>query len=113
MEEFGYESRCVEGTFAPSGKATLPHGTCHRISCLADRAIIHIGEHEVECYFNGMSNNTKIPGFDGEVKCPTSNILCNKKIPCYNSCNGLGKCTDDGCVCDEGYYGLDCSMKCS
>lgn len=39
--------------------------------------------------------------------------LLDGKLRCHKNCNGHGYCTDydNFCVCDEGYTGVDCSMR--
>jgi hypothetical protein len=112
FEEFGHGSRCIQGTFVPDGHVPHLHAGCYDVTCLNDRAQIRIGEHTVECFFNGMSSTATIPGFEGKVICPDSNALCSTAIPCINGCTGRGVCVAGTCNCDEGYFTADCSCKC-
>ena len=96
--------RCIEGTYAKNFEP-YEHAGCHWIECKTDYAIVHIGDVEVECPFSG--GDVEVPGYNGVVHCPSSNILCDPK-PCMNHCSGIGLCVKGVCQCPDGSLGGDC-----
>ena len=82
------------------------HAACVKvIECHSDSVDLEIGGQEVTCSFDG--GNVEIPGFDGVLNCPSSNILC-QAMPCMNHCSGLGVCKNGVCECDNGSNEPDC-----
>lgn len=96
--------RCIEGTYSKKYEPH-EHAGCHWVECKASSAIIHIGDSQVECPFTG--GDVEVPGYNGVVHCPPSNILCDPK-PCMNNCSGIGMCVKGVCECPDGTSGGDC-----
>lgn len=44
---------------------------------------------------------------------PAQDPPCDGPQWCYNSCRGKGRCVKHTCVCDEGFWGMDCSSTLS
>jgi leishmanolysin len=117
LEEYGEEvcldCRCVEGTFLKDGYVSNNslHASCIRVlSCDDTKAILKIGDSTVDCPFTG--GTVTVPGFQGTLTCPHSDVLCRKQ--CANFCNGAGLCQTDGsCICDAGFFGVDCHNLCN
>jgi len=98
------------------------HGNCIESKCHCDNG--WIGH---DCSFRDCPNKCSAdidPNFGQcfEIK-PLSQCVCNETLKrggddcsliyCLNDCNGKGSCNgnDGRCSCNEGYYGIDCSLK--
>ncbi|CAG9332394.1 unnamed protein product [Blepharisma stoltei] len=97
--------RCLEGNYTALNKTMIWHAMCHNVTCTQNAAIIHIKNSSVTCNFTG--GQVKVPGFQGFLQCPSSNILC-RDMPCPDNCSGRGKCIHGVCMCDNGDRGGSC-----
>lgn len=91
--------RCIEGSLNSKGNAEYHTGCYEIISCELVHAVVRVRMDEftfedVECPYSGES--VTVPGFEGELNCPDSEILCDD-VPCMNSCFGYGKCENGHC----------------
>ena len=99
--------RCLEGTYVSqfSTLNTHYHAGCHEVTCEGDVAVVHVGIQIVFC--DPAGGISTIPGYDGYIICPVSNILC-RNLPCPFGCYGKGKCINGICSCNKGYSGTYC-----
>ena len=111
-EKLGANSRCIEGTFAPSGYYPRAHGGCHEIACSVDTFTITIGSETVTCTTDGETH-TLSGAISGTVTCPAFAVMCGDVAPCLNNCLGRGTCSGGQCTCDAGYWGTDCAGTCN
>ena len=119
-EKMGANSVCIDGCFAPSTYASFQHGGCHEISCGDDSFVITIGStNTITCdrtpeTFPQVYTFPEDDGnFFGTVTCPDYDIVCGDWATCQNRCTGRGRCSGFGnCVCDAGWTGVDCSLRC-
>ncbi|KAK3288695.1 hypothetical protein CYMTET_3838 [Cymbomonas tetramitiformis] len=63
-----------------------------------------------ECSGNGICSSDK------ELRCRCfkgySGAACDVEIEswCFNMCSGHGQCATGTCICEEGFFGMDCSI---
>ncbi|RHY47079.1 hypothetical protein DYB34_001049 [Aphanomyces astaci] len=68
---------------------------------------IKVNGKEVACPLAG--GDVSVPGFQGTVRCPAGNKICQLL---QTQCSGQGILMVDGsCSCNPGYGGSDCSLK--
>ena len=104
-EEACENCRCVEGTFS-NDDDPYDHAACVRVlTCNLDSVDLQIDGNIVNCPFDG--GDRTIPGYDGVLHCPSTNILC-QNMPCMNHCSGQGVCQNGVCQCSNGSTDPDC-----
>lgn len=118
-EIVGYNSMCFTGTYikvnSTGGQTGLKlHSGCHSVICNENAASVDFAlggsTTSVNCPREGGSMS--IPGFAGELICPSYEVLCGERKRCINNCYGNGICQKGFCYCDPGYAGVDCSKVC-
>lgn len=111
-EVYGDTSRCFTGDYWLRSVVGVSgvHAGCHPVRCFKGTAFVSLGSKEVAC---------PVPGgpiyhedYKGTITCPPYSVLCGRR-PCINGCFGVGICSENGCACNDGYSGVDCSIKCS
>lgn len=111
-EEYGDTSRCFTGDYWLStvvGQSGF-HAGCHPVECDRGTAFVSLGDLKVACPVPG--GPIYLRGYTGTINCPPYSVLCGRR-PCLNGCFGVGVCQASGCVCNDGYSGVDCSINCS
>ena len=111
-EAYGDTSRCFTGDYwlkAVVGVSGF-HAGCHPVTCDQGTAFVSFGSTKAACPVPG--GPIYIEGYNGLITCPPYSVLCGRR-PCINGCFGVGVCEVGGCVCNDGYSGVDCSINCS
>ncbi|ETW04186.1 hypothetical protein H310_04531 [Aphanomyces invadans] len=106
-EALGAGSKCFQSTLTKgSSRASTP--ACYPvIRCGQGNMYIRVGGKEVACPLAG--GDVSVPGFQGTVRCPPGNKMCQLL---QTQCSGQGILMVDGsCSCNPGFSGSDCSLK--
>ncbi|RHZ20469.1 hypothetical protein DYB37_000447 [Aphanomyces astaci] len=87
---------------------TLTTPACYPVlRCGQGNMYIKVNGKEVACPLAG--GDVSVPGFQGTVRCPAGNKICQLL---QTQCSGQGILMVDGsCSCNPGYGGSDCSLK--
>lgn len=108
-EVIGPKSRCFVSTLSRTSTLSS-YSACYEVlSCSDLGAVVKVGSSTITCPFEG--NVQSVPGYRGKIICPASKVLC-EGFPCKDGCAGAGKCVNGVCVCNSGFYGDNCLLKC-
>jgi len=55
---------------------------CHEFFCEGSELMVKVGETKVAC----QEKETKVPGYDGFILCPPSDVICHPKYKCKYGC---------------------------
>ncbi|ETV82335.1 hypothetical protein, variant [Aphanomyces astaci] len=106
-EALGPGSKCFQSTLT-KGSSRLTTPACYPVlRCGQGNMYIKVNGKEVACPLAG--GDVSVPGFQGTVRCPAGNKICQLL---QTQCSGQGILMVDGsCSCNPGYGGSDCSLK--
>jgi hypothetical protein len=77
------------------------------VRCSQGSMFIKVAGKEVACPMAG--GDVSVPGFQGTVRCPVGNKICQLL---QTQCSGQGILMVDGsCSCNPGFGGSDCALK--
>lgn len=87
-EKLGTNSNCFISSLTPTDADSLAiykgkdTAICYDIICNSEAKnySVYIGDKSFICPFEGGEFN--VPGFDGVLKCPVYDLLCNRVVPC-------------------------------
>jgi len=109
----GAGSKCFTGTLNTKN-SNSPTTFCFRYSCSGSGSntelTVQVGNRNVVCENEGEQS---VDGYYGNVHCPDPLTFCNTVglRYCPRNCMNRGRCVNNQCVCDSGYYGIDCGLN--
>ncbi|KAL4508050.1 hypothetical protein ABPG72_021423 [Tetrahymena utriculariae] len=117
----GVNSRCFKSNaYKTQGGFITTNVKCFKSTCDATFQTIQViiwGTETVNCTYPNeviqLSNNGM--GTSGQLTCPPNfRIFCNTFMlqNCPSNCSNNGFCNQGICFCQNGYAGVDCSLKC-
>ncbi|EGR26877.1 leishmanolysin family protein, putative [Ichthyophthirius multifiliis] len=95
---------------------------CHQYKCSPDASEISVIFPEINVSaLCGKNEKNKKKDIDssgekayGQITCPQNyERFCNQTYLCPNFCSSRGFCVNSQCICQAGFGGVDCSIKCS
>jgi leishmanolysin len=115
LQTFGREagSKCFEGTLS-NKKGDSLHSFCFKYSCQGKGSSttveVQVGKRKVVCTKEG---GVSVSGYQGTISCPDPLTFCQTvgKNYCPRNCMGRGRCSNNKCVCNNGFTGIDCSER--
>jgi hypothetical protein len=115
LQTFGRNagSKCFEGTLSAKSNDKL-NSFCFKFSCVGKGSgttvEVQAGKHKIVCSKEGT---VSVPGYQGTISCPDPLNFCQTigKAYCPRNCMGRGTCTNNKCVCNKGFTGIDCSER--
>jgi len=115
LQVFGREagSKCFTGDLNTK-RSNSPTTFCFKYSCSGSgsntQLTIQVGNQNVVCEREG---DQSVDGYYGSVNCPDPLTFCNTVglKYCPRNCMNRGRCVNNQCMCDSGYYGVDCGLN--
>ncbi|EGR33994.1 leishmanolysin family protein, putative, partial [Ichthyophthirius multifiliis] len=124
LSNYSTNSKCFQSSVSKSSSIIYSESNlrCHQFKCSSDASQITIIfpeiQHELICGIEDQGQKKDIDQSGkkakGQVTCPQDYIrFCNFTPICPNFCSQQGVCVRGQCICQAGYGGIDCSIKCS
>ncbi|EGR31674.1 leishmanolysin family protein, putative, partial [Ichthyophthirius multifiliis] len=123
LSNYSTQSKCFQSTATKSQSSWYyDKFRCHQYKCSSDASEISVVFPEINLTVicrkgeQNMKKDVDPSGQKayGQITCPQDyERFCNYTPICPNFCSEKGVCVKGQCICQAGFGGVDCSIKCS
>ncbi|KAL4471907.1 hypothetical protein ABPG73_001157 [Tetrahymena malaccensis] len=124
LNEYSYNSKCfISNLYSPHASFTYVENNlrCHKYQCSPDKTEVtiifsSIPGAQLVCGImdQGISKDVVFSSLTlGQITCPSDIIKLCDNTNCVNFCSQNGMCVRGQCLCNSGFGGDDCSIKCN